>query len=356
MEELVTRYSQVQLATLADAPPEGGQWLHEIKYDGYRLLAFLEQDDVKLYTRNGNDWTRRFPAVRASIAQVKASSAVLDMEAVVTEPSGRTSFHALQQSLGNNGNSAAIIAYVFDVLYLDGQDLSATPQIERKNRLATLFKQSQGANALHYSEHVIGNGAAMLAHACELGLEGIVSKRADAPYRTGRQRSWLKAKCIKRQEFIIVGFSAAQAGFRAIGALYLGYMKEDQLTYAGKVGTGYTMEEAAGLYQKLAAMEVKTPAAIGFPRAEARYIHWVRPELLCEVAFVEWTEEGHIRHGSFQGLREDKQAGTVQREMPKPVKKAVLTHPSRARPAGLAKAEAADPVFEGYHHPSWPDH
>jgi bifunctional non-homologous end joining protein LigD len=156
----------------------------------------------------------------------------------------------------------------------------------------------------------------MLAHACELGLEGIVSKRADAPYRTGRQRTWLKAKCIKRQEFIIVGFSAAQAGFRAIGALYLGYMKEDQLTYAGKVGTGYTMEEAAGLYQKLAAMEVKTHAAIGLPRAEARYIHWVRPELLCEVAFVEWTEEGHIRHGSFQGLREDKQAGTVQRETP----------------------------------------
>ena len=132
MEELVTRYSQVQLATLVDAPPEGDKWLHEIKYDGYRLLAFLEQENVKLYTRNGNDWTHRFPAVRASIAQVKALSAVLDMQAVVPEPSGRTSFHALQQALGNNGNSGAIIAYVFDVLYLDGQDLSETPQIERK--------------------------------------------------------------------------------------------------------------------------------------------------------------------------------------------------------------------------------
>ena len=124
-------------------------------------------------------------------------------------------------------------------------------------------------------------------------------------------------------------------------------MKEDKLTYAGKVGTGYTMEEAAGIYQKLAAMEVKTHAAIGLPRAEARYIHWVRPELLCEVAFVEWTEEGHIRHGSFQGLREDKQAGAVQRETPKPVKEAALTRPSRAKPAGLPKADAADPVFEG---------
>jgi bifunctional non-homologous end joining protein LigD len=203
---------------------------------------------------------------------------------------------------------------VFDVLHLDGEDLREKLQVERKQRLKELLGKSQTAEVLHYSEHVIGKGAEMLAQACTHGLEGIVSKRGDAPYRTGRQRTWLKSKCVKRQEFIIVGFSTAKSGSRAIGALYLGYKKDGRVTYAGKVGTGYTMDDAAGIYQKLLPMEEKAPTAADLPRSEARFIHWVRPELLCEVAFTEWPENGHERHPSFQGLREDKAARGVRRE------------------------------------------
>ncbi|MDB5491804.1 MAG: dependent ligase [Micavibrio sp.] len=323
MKNLLNRFSDVQLATLVDSPPQGENWIHEIKFDGYRLLGFLDQGEVRLYTRNGNDWTDRFPSITASIKKLKARSAVIDMEAVITEESGRTSFQALQNALGEGGGAGAIVAYVFDLLHLDGKDITQLPQVERKTRLEALLKKSTSAKALFYSQHIEGVGTEMLARSCTLGLEGIVSKLADAPYTPGRQKSWLKSKCITRQEFVILGFSDPKSGGRAIGALYLGYVKNGKMSYAGKVGTGFSMKDATDIYAKLARIETKTPSMDGVPKAELRFIRWVKPSLLCEVAFVEWTEDGHIRHGSFQGLRLDKKPKEVTRETPEPVEKAV---------------------------------
>jgi bifunctional non-homologous end joining protein LigD len=325
MQDLFERYPDLQLATLVEAPPEGDGWLHEIKYDAYRLLAFLDDRKVRLLTRNRNDWTVRFPSIQASVGRLKARSAVLDVEAAIVEPTGRTDFHALQQALSEFGDSRAIVGYAFDLLHLDGTDLSGCPQIERKEKLQTLLEKSTLGNQLYYSEHVRGSGAAELKKACRLGLEGIVSKFATAPYRTGRQKTWLKSKCLTRQEFIILGFSAAKSGDRAIGALYLGYRRDGEIAYAGKVGTGFTTADATVLLEKMSSLETKTPSAKGVPRSELRAIHWVKPKLLCEVVFVEWTKDGYIRHPSFQGLREDKQARSVRRETPAALE---LTAPS----------------------------
>lgn len=341
MKKLIDRYSEVQLATLVDAPPQGNDWIHEIKYDGYRVLGFLEDGKVTLLTRNGNDWTEKFPAITASLSKAKAKSAVIDMEAVMVEESGRSNFQDLQHAWGPDGHPENIIGFVFDLLYLDGKDLSQLPQRQRKEKLEAFLKQSRSANALHYSPHIDGSGTEMLAKSCTLGLEGIVSKRADAPYQTGRQKSWLKSKCITRQEFVILGFSDAKKGNRAIGALYLGYLKDGKMTYAGKVGTGFTMQDAADIYQRLAKLETKKPSMEGVPQSEMRNIRWVKPSLLCEVAFVEWTGEGLIRHGSFQGLRIDKKPKEVSRETPLPVEKAVAAT-GRKRAGGKTKAIPAN--------------
>ena len=320
LNSLLKEYSAVQLATLVDRPPEGDQWLHEIKFDGYRLLAFLADGTARLVTRNGNDWTRKFPAIYASVAKLKADTAVLDMEAVVLDSAGRSSFQAMQQALGEGGDAQSIQAYVFDVLHLDGKDLRGEALTARKQILEKLLKKSGQAKFLHYSDHVRGQGADMLAKSCGMGLEGIVSKLADSRYASGRQKSWLKSKCIKRQEFIIVGYTAAKSGPRAIGALHLGYNDKGALKYAGKVGTGFGMKDAQALYNRLSKLQTDKLPIQGLPRSVTRTAQWVRPELLCEVAFTEWTEDGHIRHPSFQGLREDKKPEGVRMEKPVAVK------------------------------------
>ncbi len=316
ISKLIRQFPDVELATLADAPPEGGQWLHEIKFDGYRLLAFLADGQVRLRTRNGNDWTRKFPSIHASVAKLKAKTAVLDMEAVVLDNNGKSSFQAMQQALGEDGDPQAVQAYVFDLLYLDGKDIIDEPLTARKKTLDALLKKSRNNRSLHYSDHVIGRGAEMIAKSCSLGLEGIVSKLADSPYRAGRQKSWLKSKCVKRQEFVIIGYTAARTGPRAIGALHLGYNQNGEMKYAGKVGTGFGMIDAQELYDRLAKLQAKAPAVRNLPRGVLRTAHWVKPLLLCEVSFTEWTEDGHIRHPSFQGLREDKNPLEVTMEKP----------------------------------------
>ena len=367
LKRLMERYPEVQLATLVDRAPEGEQWLHEIKFDGYRLLGFIAGGTPCLRTRNGNDWTERFPAVTAALEILKAKNAVLDMEAVIVDSQGRSSFQALQEALGENGNRRKIIAYVFDLLHLDGKDLTKLPLVERKQRLQTLLKQSKQNTVLHYSDHVSGNGAEMLANACDMGLEGMVSKRADAPYTPGRQKVWLKIKCAQRQEFIILGFSAARRGNRALGALYLGYRKDGALRYAGKVGTGFSMGSARELAERLETLVVTTPVLsrteIGrLPAREWRAIRWTKPVVLCEVAFTEWTQDGRIRHPSFQGLRDDKDARDVKKETPMPttatagttatIKKAdglvvggvTITHPDRviSETGHITKGELAE--------------
>jgi bifunctional non-homologous end joining protein LigD len=317
VKQLAQRYPEVQLATLVDTPPEGAQWVHEVKFDGYRLLGFVSQGTPLLRTRNGKDWTGKFPSLAAALPTLKAKDAVLDMEAVVLDAQGKSSFQALQIALGDGGDPSKIVAYVFDLLYLNGKDLTYLPLINRKEQLHSLLRNSK---QLRYSDHVAGQGAEMFANACKASLEGIVSKEADAPYLAGRVRSWLKIKCGQRQEFIILGFSDARTGERAIGALYLGYRKNGVLHYAGKVGTGFSMKSARDLADRFAGMSVDSPVltraqATGLPAGEWRAVHWIKPKLLCEVAFTEWTGDGHIRHPSFQGLREDKNAKEVKQEM-----------------------------------------
>lgn len=325
LDALVKKYPEPQLATLVETPPAGDAWLHEVKFDGYRLLGYINDGEVRLLTRNGNDWTVKFPSIAAALEKLDVKSAVLDMEAVVVDESGKSSFSALQAALGDGGNAHAVIAYVFDLLHENGKDISGQPLIKRKAALEKMMGRHK-SNALHYSEHIKGNGDEMIRRSCALGLEGILSKDADAPYRAGRQKTWLKSKCTQRQEFIILGYSAARRGERAFGALYLGYYKQGILHYAGKVGTGFSMKLARDMMQKFQPLAVKSPslpARGGIPAAEWKNVHWLRPVLLCEVSFTEWTKDGHIRHPSFEGMRGDKQAGDVVKEKPVKVKTAM---------------------------------
>ena len=328
LTQLVKKYPRVQLATLVDWPPPGNDWLHEVKFDGYRLLGYLADGQVLLQTRNENDWTQKFPSVRASLSKLKAKSAVLDFEAVALDRVGRSDFQTLQQALGEGGERQRIQGFVFDLLYLDGRDLSRRPLIERKRQLEHLLKKSQDSRFLHYSDHVVGQGKQVIEKSCAMGLEGVVSKMVDAPYLSGRQRNWLKSKCIKRQEFVIIGYTAAKKGNRAIGALHLGYNQNGHLQYAGKVGTGFGMRDADELYEKLAKLETKHLPVEHLPRNRLSGAHWVKPSLLCEVAFTEWTSDGYIRHPSFQGLREDKPAQEVKKENP------VIVHSPRRDSSG----------------------
>ena len=318
LARLRARYPQVQLATLVDAVPEASNWVHEIKFDGYRLLGFKAGSSAELITRNGKNWTESFPSLSSALAKLPADDAVLDMEAVVLDAHGKSGFQSLQSALGGGGNRGSIVAYVFDLLHLNGQDLTKLPLLERKEKLETLVGKS---TVLRYSSHAAGNGEEMFAHACESGLEGIISKEANSPYVAGRSKSWLKIKCSLRQEFIIIGYSDAQSGERALGALYLAYRKDGALHYAGKAGTGFTMRSARELVDRLAGISVATPVlsrteARGLGAVEWEKVHWVKPILLCEVSFTEWTQGGHIRHPSFEGLREDKNADQVSRETP----------------------------------------
>lgn len=315
---LMARYPDVQLATLVDAVPEGENWLHETKFDGYRLLGFRAGSAVRLITRNGKDWTANFPSLAAALSELASHNAVLDMEAVVVDSQGRTDFQSLQNALGEGGDRSRIIAYAFDLLYLDGEDLTKLPLVRRKIKLKALLRKSE---TLRYSSHTIGQGEQLFIRACEAGLEGIISKLADAPYVPGRSKRWLKVKCSLRQEFIIVGFSDPRKGERALGALYLGYRKNGVLQYAGKVGTGFTMRSARELTDRLRKISSTQPVlsraeTAGLGAGEWRAVHWVKPALLCEVSFTEWTADGRIRHPSFQGLREDKSASQVRKETP----------------------------------------
>ena len=281
----------------------------------------LPDGEVRLQTRNGNDWTKKFPSIYASVAKLKAKTAVLDMEAMVQDAAGKSNFQAMQQALGDGGNRQLIQAFVFDLLHLDGKDLTSEPLTSRKKTLEALLKKSRDEKYLHYSDHVVGHGAEMLAKSCSMGLEGVVSKLADSSYRLGRQRDWLKSKCIKRQEFVIIGYTAARTGTRAIGALHLGYNHNGELKYAGKVGTGFGMKAAQDLYDRLAKLATNAPPVKDAPRGILKAAHWVTPELLCEVSFTEWTEDGHVRHPSFQGLREDKNPKEVTIEKPMAITK-----------------------------------
>ncbi len=307
---------ELQLATLVDEPPDGPEWFHEQKFDGYRILAVKDGDTVTLLSRRFKAWTAQFPTVVAAVAALPAKRAILDGEVAAVMPDGRTSFQALQNSFSNGGD---IAYFVFDLLEQDGESLIALPLEERKARLEKLVKPKRGKpGVIRYSDHVVGRGRDFFELACKRGLEGIVSKRRDKPYQPGRNLAWQKTKCILRQELVIGGFTDPEGARTGIGALLVGYYDRGKLVYAGKVGTGYTQKLLRELRQLLEPLEQKaSPFAPEPPRAwTGPNRHWVAPAHVAEIAFSEWTADGRLRHPSFQGLREDKPPKQVVREKP----------------------------------------
>lgn len=330
---------RAQLALLVEEAPRGDGWLHEVKYDGYRIGCVVERGRATLWSRRGKDWTAQFPRVAEAARRLPVRSALLDGEVAALLPDGRTSFQALQNALGGGGANLAYFA--FDLLHLDGEELAHQPIEARKARLERLLEAVTGeARAVVcYAPHVVGGGEAVFREACKLGLEGIVSKRLGEPYRPGRNATWVKTKCLLRQELVIGGFTDPEGAARdAIGALLVGTFEDGALRFAGKVGTGFTNAAARALRKRLGAIAAAecpfTPRPAGRLRENA---HWVRPELVCEVAFTEWTGEGKIRHPSFQGLREDKQARAVRREVPAAVPDAA---PGRGEGAAASRGTA----------------
>jgi bifunctional non-homologous end joining protein LigD len=303
------------LARLVDNAPEGDGWLHEIKFDGYRLMCLVAGGKARLMTRNENDWTHRFRAIAEAAARLPVDTAVIDGEAVVLLPNGTSSFQALQNVLG--GQHEGQLAYqCFDLLYLDGYDLRSASLLDRKAKLRQVLAAADDAGPLRYTEHRVNDGPAFHAAACELGLEGIVSKRSDRPYPKGRSDEWLKSKCIKSQEFVIGGFTDSTAARRSLGALLLGFYDDQrELRYAGRVGTGFSDRVLGDLRRRLVALTQTKPPFANPPRA-GRATHWVRPQLVAQVRFADWTSDGLVRHASFDGLREDKPAEAIGEEEP----------------------------------------
>jgi len=320
-----------QLATAVEEPPKTGAWLSEVKFDGYRLLAFKEDDAVRLLTRNGHDWTKRMPTLARSVARLKVERAVLDGELVALREDGVSSFALLQQAL-SEGNDRNLFLYAFDLLHLGGWDLSDCRLADRKSVLAGL---SDWRGALRFSDHFEGVLDTIREQACGMGLEGIICKQADAPYRSGRSKSWLKLKCQGREEFIVLGFTPPAGSRTGLGALHVGYRDpEGALQYAGGVGTGFTDTELAALRQRLDAIVAGPPSGMVYAdEAPDRQIVWVRPELVVEVRFPGWSGAGRVRHATYLGLREDKPAAEVVRDVVDPAAKRVAFEGRRTRSA-----------------------
>jgi bifunctional non-homologous end joining protein LigD len=305
-----------QLATLTDKAPAGDGWIHEIKLDGYRTAARLEAGKVRMLTRSGLDWTARFPSIATALALPKIRAAYLDGEIAVMGEDGLTSFAALQDAL-SRGQPQRLTYHVFDLLHLDGSDLTSLPLIERKALLAPLIARLPKGGPVRYSDHVLGKGPAFFAQACKHHLEGIVAKRAAAPYRSGRNEDWLKVKCLNRQEFVIGGWMASDKPGRKLRSLLLGYYDRGKLVFAGKAGTGFGLAAGRELAERLGKIERDTPPFASVPRPYQRGARWVDPRLVAEVTFTTWTADHLLRHPSFEGLREDKPAKDVKLERPK---------------------------------------
>ena len=338
-----------QLATLVDDVPAGNGWMHEIKFDGYRALIAAQGKEVRIYTRTGLDWTDKFSPLADAIAALNLPACLIDGEIVATDKAGNPDFSALQAVLkrgnGAQGAGDALSLHAFDLLSLAGEDLRPRTNIERKERLEALL--AGVPPPIHVADHVIGAGEKLLQTLCDAGQEGIISKRIDAPYLGRRTRNWLKVKCIARQEFVILGWTKSSARGRPFASLLLGQRQDGKLLYKGKVGTGFDAAMQDELRDRMAALQVAEPPA-DVPRPEARGAQWLKPELVAEVAFAEFTAEGRVRHASFIGLRADKPARDVQPETatPAPPAELAVTISSRDRvidPAsGRTKGDLAD--------------
>jgi bifunctional non-homologous end joining protein LigD len=306
-----------QLAHATDAPPEADGWISEVKFDGYRLLAWKDHDTVRLVTRNGLDWTHRMPELAAAVAKLSPETLLVDGELVALRPDGLSSFADLQAALSGETNRRALYFYLFDLLHLDGWDLRPSRLADRKAALQGLDNWN---GTLRYSDHLDGEAARVRRQACAMGLEGIICKQADAPYRAGRGHAWLKLKCQGREEFIVLGATPPAGSRQGLGALHLGFHDPDgKLHYAGGVGTGFTDAELKRLHARLETMAAPPPKGLlvaGDPPDRA--INWVRPELVAEVQYTGFSGAGRVRHGVYLGLRDDKKPAEVVREPPDP--------------------------------------
>lgn len=322
-----------QLATLVDKPPTGAGWIYEVKFDGYRILARIDGGDVRLFTRNGNNWTPRLKALAAGVEGLGIDSAWLDGEIVVLDDKGNPSFQLLQNAF-DASKTRDISYFVFDAPYLDGRDLRRVPLVERRALLAKKIEKAKSP-LVRFSESFDIDGAELLASACERGLEGIIGKRRDAIYTSTRSATWIKLKCTRRQEFVVVGYTDPKGSRAGFGSLLLGVHERDgTLRYAGNVGTGFDDASLRALKAKLSALDTEKMPLPEKPKGVKA--HWVRPKLVAEVSFGEWTGDGRIRHPVFHGLRSDKDPDAITQE--KPEKMASAKKPKAAKTAKTAKA------------------
>jgi bifunctional non-homologous end joining protein LigD len=300
----------------AGAPPNRDGWVHEIKYDGYRIQAHLVRTGrtkrVSIYLRNGRDWTDRLPSVTSAMTELRARTAIIDGEAIVYDAEGRSDFGALQQAM-RSGKSKSVVMMAFDLLYLDERDLRELPLLERKAILAELLEEISARDAICFSSHMEGRGTQVLAEACKLGLEGIISKRSNSHYRSGRTGDWVKAKCIQTHPFVVVGYVESQRVKESIGALLLGYYDGSCLKYAGRVGTGFTEQEAEVLWSGLQSIRMcASPIDEKISRQQQKAVTWVSPVLVAQIEYRELTADGVVRHATFKGLRSDKEAKGIR--------------------------------------------
>ncbi len=320
------KFRPPQLATLVDHVPAGNQWLHELKYDGYRCLLAIGRGTARAFTRSGLDWSDKFAEIVAAAKDIEAGSALIDGEVVWLNAAGKPDFSGLQAALKQGGKGLTFFA--FDLLEMDGEDLFGSPNILRKDRLRSLLPENRD-NPIQYAEHIVGGGEQLLRAMCDNGQEGILSKRADAPYASRRTMNWLKVKCTLRQEFVIVGWSPSATMARPFASLLLAQYGPDGLRYAGRVGTGFDAGTLDELRRKMDRIARKSPP-LDVPAAARRGVRWVAPKLVAEVAFAEFTADGAVRHASFIGLRNDKAAEDVMAERP-------ATMPDTAAPPSNVK-------------------
>ncbi|WP_343587128.1 DNA ligase D [Pseudomonas sp.] len=350
---------QPQLATLVDSPP-GGDWRYEVKFDGYRILARIDGDDVRLFTRNGHDWSSKLPRQAAALRALGIDAAWLDGEVVVAGENGAADFQALQNAFDTE-HDEHITYYLFDLPFLGGQDLRQLPLQDRRSTLQHLLEHNE-SDVLRYSADFDQPVESLLDSACQLQLEGLIGKRVDSPYSGRRSPDWIKLKCKQRQEFVIVGYTDPKGSRSGFGALLLALHDNDsgELRYAGKVGTGFSATTLASIRARLEPLEIDTPALPKPPAgAEARGVHWLKPQLLAEVAYAQMTRDGIVRHSVFHGLRDDKPATAIDLERSMPAKtlpkrkqakapealgELRLTHPERIIDAtrGVTKREVAE--------------
>ena len=315
--EKLPRLFLPQLATAVSKAPEDKSWLHELKFDGYRILCRIAKGKPQLLSRRGNDWTANFPTVARAMHKLALRDTIVDGEVVVLNDDGTSDFQALQNLL-KHGRDDDVVYFIFDLPFFAGYNLTRVPLVDRKQLLADLLKSQPPDGVLRYSDHITGRGSSVLQQACRQGLEGIVSKRSDSHYQQRRSYDWVKTKCLQRQEFVIGGWTEPSGSRQGFGALLLGHYDADRLVYCGRVGTGFNSQSLRDIkraLQRLAAH--KSPFANPPTGADTRGVHWVEPRLVAEVRFSNWMSDGILRQPSFQGLREDKPAGQVVREQPR---------------------------------------